>query len=387
MKKTNPLVLTSLLLLSAWSLPALAQDTATAVPAGPPPPRPRRRREVVPAAAAATPPPPAKKKGGSGPALGSEPGRAAGGRAGDDDVGRAGGGRGAGDRRVEVRRDGVLPGAAALFVGAADDAGPQRRREGKRGDAAPDAAAGAGRELHRLAVHEQHGRPLDRAQLPLRQRPGEGDGADRVVQHHRLGLPAAGVEPGDQRGVPVDDLAGVHQRERAADADRGGVHEPLRRGGALRRRPVRDVPVRAYAHGGRDADLRLRPERLDVRGARKGSAGSWSRSRSTDRRGQLGRRTTRTRSLPAWEPYPGPVPQESTFVAHAHLGRGVQERGHHRGAPTSYVFANDNERAGSYQGARTGRGTGAGITARCSRSRRRGSRRIRSRASGSTGST
>ncbi|HSY38877.1 MAG TPA: hypothetical protein VLA79_05095, partial [Polyangia bacterium] len=75
MKKTNPLVLMSLLTLSAWSLPALAQDTATAVPAGPPPaaaPAP----EVVPAApaaAAAAPPPAAKKKGGSGPSLGLNP--------------------------------------------------------------------------------------------------------------------------------------------------------------------------------------------------------------------------------------------------------------------------------------------------------------------------
>ena len=25
-------------------------------------------------------------------------------------------------------------------------------------------------------------------------------------------------------------------------------------------------------------------------------------------------------NLPAWEPYPGPVPQESTFVFHLHAG-------------------------------------------------------------------
>ena len=220
MKKTNPLVLTSLLSLSAWSLPAFAQDNAAAAPAGPPPAAaPAPAPEVVPAgrrrATAA-----GEEEGGERAVAGAGPERAAGGRAGDDDLGCAGGGRGAGDRGVEVRRDGVLPGAAAILVGPADDAEPGHGVDGERRDAAADAAAGAGRELHRLAVHEQHGRPLDRAELPLRQRPGEGDGADRVVQHHRLWIPAAGVEPRDQRGVPVDDLAGVHQRERAADADR-----------------------------------------------------------------------------------------------------------------------------------------------------------------------
>jgi hypothetical protein len=54
-------------------------------------------------------------------------------------------------------------------------------------------------------------------------------------------------------------------------------------------------------------------------------------------------------NLPAWEPYPGPVPQESTFVAHGHLGA-VFKKQVIIGAHLIYVFANDNERAGSYQG-------------------------------------
>ncbi|HTB58878.1 MAG TPA: hypothetical protein VLC06_13445, partial [Polyangia bacterium] len=71
-RKINRLVLTSLLSLSAWSLPAFAQDSATAVPAGPPPagasaPAP----EVTPAEPAAAPA--AKKKGGGGPSLGLSP--------------------------------------------------------------------------------------------------------------------------------------------------------------------------------------------------------------------------------------------------------------------------------------------------------------------------
>lgn len=54
-------------------------------------------------------------------------------------------------------------------------------------------------------------------------------------------------------------------------------------------------------------------------------------------------------NLPAWEPYPGPVPQESTFVAHAHVGA-VYKKQWIFGAHFIDVFANDNERAGSYQG-------------------------------------
>jgi len=53
--------------------------------------------------------------------------------------------------------------------------------------------------------------------------------------------------------------------------------------------------------------------------------------------------------LPVWEPYPGPVPQESTFVWSAHLGA-VFKKQFIFGVHYINVFANDNERAGSYQG-------------------------------------
>ena len=90
-------------------------------------------------------------------------------------------------------------------------------------------------------------------------------------------------------------------------------------------------------------------------------------------------------NLPAWEPYPGPVPQESTFVAHGHLGA-VFKKELIIGAHYIYVFSNDNERAGSYQGGQSRRGTGdRHRQRRCPiRSRRRGCRRTRSRASPST---
>jgi hypothetical protein len=57
--------------------------------------------------------------------------------------------------------------------------------------------------------------------------------------------------------------------------------------------------------------------------------------------------------LPAWEPYPGPVPQESTFVAHGHLGA-VFRKQWILGAHLIDVFAKDVERAGSYSNTMNG---------------------------------
>jgi hypothetical protein len=53
--------------------------------------------------------------------------------------------------------------------------------------------------------------------------------------------------------------------------------------------------------------------------------------------------------LPTWEPYPGIVPQESTFVLHGHVGA-VYKKELILGAHYIDVFANDDERAGSYTG-------------------------------------
>ncbi len=49
----------------------------------------------------------------------------------------------------------------------------------------------------------------------------------------------------------------------------------------------------------------------------------------------------------AFNPYPGPVPQESTFVAHGHIGASYKKQVIF-GAHYIDVFANDNERAGGY---------------------------------------
>jgi len=56
--------------------------------------------------------------------------------------------------------------------------------------------------------------------------------------------------------------------------------------------------------------------------------------------------------LPAWQPYPGPVAQESAFVSHLHLGAVVKAPQTQLilGGHLIYVFANDNDRSSSYIG-------------------------------------
>ena len=100
---------------------------------------------------------------------------------------------------------------------------------------------------------------------------------------------------------------------------------------------------------GETADVRLRLERLDVRGGggvrREAGADPVLRAAAWG----TGAMNNANQNLPAWEPYPGPVPQESTFVAHGHLGA-VFKKMVIVGAHYIDVFANDNERAGSYRG-------------------------------------
>ena len=287
MKKTNPLVLTSLLSLSAWSLPAFAQDNATAVPAGPPRRAPAPAPEVVPAVPAprhrrAAP----KKKGGSGPALGLDPNAPQVGGLVTTTVGCAGGGRGAGDRGVEVRRDGVLPGAAALLVGPADDAESRHRgRRGARGRSSgrrrwcrtanyiDTRATRTGMVGPWTELNFHYGNHRVKATVQIASYNITDSGYRRLESN--LGINEAFLS------MTWPEFVSENAR---LTLIAGRVHEPLRGGGAIRRRAVRDVPVRADAHGGGDADVRLRLERLDVRGRRKGSAASWSRSRSTGRR-------------------------------------------------------------------------------------------------------
>ncbi len=163
------------------------------------------------------------------------------------------------------------------------------------------------------------------------------------------GLPAAGVEPRHQRGVPVDDLAGVHQRERAADVDRGRAT----RTATARRVATTPAGTRRTCSGARTRPGQTLTFDYDWN--------DWTFEVEEGFGGKLepipfygppegtSRRASANQNLPAWEPYPGPVPQESTFVAHAHVGA-VFKKEVIIGAHYIDVFANDNERAGSYQG-------------------------------------
>jgi hypothetical protein len=65
--------------------------------------------------------------------------------------------------------------------------------------------------------------------------------------------------------------------------------------------------------------------------------------------GAPGTGTDPNTALPMWEPYPGPKPQESGFIAHAHLGAVVNKQWI-IGAHLIDVFANDNERSTAFTG-------------------------------------
>jgi hypothetical protein len=66
--------------------------------------------------------------------------------------------------------------------------------------------------------------------------------------------------------------------------------------------------------------------------------------------GAPGSGTNPNNMLPMWEPYPGPRPQESGFIAHAHIGAVVKKQWI-IGAHLIDVFANDNERSTAFTGA------------------------------------
>ena len=183
--------------------PPPAAAPATAAPPASPPPAAAAPPIVEPPPPAAPPAPaPEKKKGGPSPGLSLAP-----------DTPQTGGRVTSpaepppvvahrAERRVEVRGHGLLPRTDAHVVGPGGH--DRDERDGGRhrfGHAAAHAADGARRELHRLALHEQPRRAVDRAQLQVRQRPRQGAGPDRVVQPDRSGLPPVGVEPGHQPGV------------------------------------------------------------------------------------------------------------------------------------------------------------------------------------------
>ena len=161
------------------------------------------------------------------------------------------------------------------------------------------------------------------------------------------GLPPARVEPGHQPGVhPMLWPELARPRGPAPVVDRRRLHQPLRRGGPLRRRQIRDVPVRPHARRGPDRQRRLRRQRrLDAFRSRAAAAPSWSRFRSTARPGAWRRRRAAAADVGA---VPGAAVRRSRrFLLHGHLGA-VCKKQLILGAHFIDVFSNDNERSTAY---------------------------------------
>ena len=203
--------------------------------------------------------------------------------------------------------------------GRADDGRHQRRRRSR--DAASYAAAGPRRELHRLALHQQPGRPLDRAELQVRQR--SGSGARSRSRRTTSPTPATGgssrtsasTRPtsrwlwpefanNDRLHLTLT-VGGFTNRYGAAGRYDGGKYETYLFGRTHVAGFTTNLTYDAsedwsfQVEGGFGADL----EPIPFYGPPQGAMAA-----------------TPLQQLAAWEPYPGPVPQESTFVAHGHLG-------------------------------------------------------------------
>ena len=195
---TRSLVLSSVLLPLPFSQAVLAQTNTAAPTVTPAAPAEAAPPAAAPAPAAPAPAAPETKKRGGGPTLGLDPAapQAAGRLTSPAEPAPVVAAEPSAEWKFDVT--GYFRAPMRFSWGPATTTRtPRCTRDaaGESGDAAPHAAAGPGLQLHRLALHEQLRRALDRAQLPLRQRSREGDGPDRVVQPDRPGLPAAGVEP------------------------------------------------------------------------------------------------------------------------------------------------------------------------------------------------
>ena len=348
MKKTNPLVLTSLLLLSAWSLPALAQDTATAVPAGPPPAAAPAPEVVpaVPAAAPAAPPPPAKKKGGSGPSLGLNP-----------DAPQVGGlvtttsdapaaveepATGewkfdvTGYFRAPLRFSWGPPTTQDPF--APGNPGTQWRTP----PLVPDANYIDWRYTNSMVgpwteLNFHYGNDRVKATVQIASYNITDSGYRRLESN--LGINEAFLSMTWPEFISENArltlIAGAYtNRYGAAGRYDAGRYETYLFG-------------RTHTAGETlTFDYDLNDWTFE---GEEGFGGKLEPIPFYGPPGAPGPTTPANEQLPAWEPYPGPVPQESTFVAHAHIGV-VFKKEVIAGAHLLYVFANDNERAGSYQG-------------------------------------
>ena len=162
---------------------------------------------------------------------------------------------------------------------------------------------------------------MDRAQLQLRQRSRQGAGPDRVVQPDRPGLPAAGVEPGHQPGVHHAALAGAgRQREPAPDRSRSAAS----RTATARRAATTPANTRPTCSAARTSRARRSNVAWDTNDdwTLQIEGGGGAKLEPIPFYGAPGPKREQPRtSLPMWEPYPGPRPQESAFLAPRAPGR------------------------------------------------------------------
>jgi hypothetical protein len=359
-RKTNPLVLMSLLSLSAWSLPALAQDNATAAPAAPAAPEVTTTAPAAtPAAAAPAAAPAPKKRGGSAPALGLSPDAPQVGglvtTTADAPVAAAEPETGewkfdvTGYFRAPLRFSWGPPTTQDNNPGATGNAGTQIRTP----PLVPDANYIDWRYTNSLVgpwteLNFHYGNDRVKATVQIASYNITDSGYRRLESN--LGINEAFLSMTWPEFISEDArltlIAGAYtNRYGAAGRYDAGRYETYLFG-----RTHTAGETLTYDYDWNDWTFE----------AEEGFGGKLE---PIPFYGQPVNPTTiapANQELPAWDPYPGPVPQESTFVAHGHLGA-VFKKEVIVGLHYINVFANDNERAGSYQGS-NGAWDGASFT-------------------------
>src|SRR5580698_6515998 len=346
-RKANPLVLTSLLSLSAWSLPALAQDAPpvapTVTPAAAPAP------EATPAAAAVTPPPAApKKKGGSGPSLGLNPDapQVGGLVTTTTDAPAAAEEPATGEWKFDVtgyfraplRFSWGPPTTPDTLPGATGNAGTQLRTP----PLVPDANYIDWRYTNSMVgpwteLKFHYGNDRVKATVQIASYNITDSGYRRLESN--LGINEAFLSMSWPEFVSENArltlIAGAYtNRYGAAGRYDAGRYETylFGRTHTAGETLTYDYDLNDWTFEGEEGfGGKLEP--IPFYGPPEGNTATVSANQN----------------LPAWDPYPGPVPQESTFVAHVHAGA-VYKKEVIMGAHLLYVFSNDDERAGSYSG-------------------------------------
>ena len=350
-RKLNPLVLTSLLSLAAWSRPVLAQDDnadnaaapAAAAPAAAP-------AAEAPAAAAPAAPPANKKKGGSGPALGINP-----------EAPQVGGLVTTPSAEIVVPTE-EAPSAEWKFDVTGYFRAPLRFSWGPPTTTSPN-GANAGTQIRTpplvpdanyidwrytnsfvapwTELNFHYGNDRVKATVQIASYNITDSGYRRLEAN--LGINEAFLSMSFPEFVDEDArltiIAGAYtNRYGAAGRYDAGRYETYLFG--------RTHVAGETATFDRDVD--------DFTFEAEESFGG--KLEPIPFYGTAGTATSANANEPIWAPFSGPVPQESTFVASGHLGA-VYKKELIFGVHLIDVFANDNERAGSYTGTAWGGAT------------------------------